>query len=523
MKRLIALSLAIIMMFALAACTGGNKTDITGEVSYDIPEGKQIPDDAVLKVTIASHASWPYQEDWAVWNYIRESIGGDVQVNAVPATDFATKFPLIMTARDEFPDLIGFQGKPSGFGDYCEQGAFLALDDYEEFLPDYNAFWDSVPENQIWMKNIRKSAFDGKVYYTPSYGLERYTNMRTWLYRKDIFDKHNLQSPETLDDLYNVSKELKKLYPDSFPFCVRSGLQNINVMGASWKPNFHYNLYYDFENEKWSYGATESELMLEIITYFNKMVAEGLVPADFLTINTTTWQELVSTNRGYIMPEYQVRIDFFNGMARAEYPEFNLTAMKPPRADNGMGINMTNKFNQDPSGYAALNTGDAGRIANAMRYINWLYSDEGAELTSWGKEGETFKTENGERVFIVEDETQNAQTLYGFKTIGAYIRIDPESIDASVSKEQAATTDFIIGNIYPNLDPTLYMELSSEDEAVATDINTSLNTYVEENLMKFIIGQRPLTEWDQFQKELDELPIEDLLAIYEKNYTSINE
>ena len=75
-----------------------------------------------------------------------------------------------MTARDESPDLIGFQGKPSGFGDYCEQGAFLALDDYEEFLPDYNAFRGSVPEDKVWMKNIRKSAFRNRGF---SYAVRR--------------------------------------------------------------------------------------------------------------------------------------------------------------------------------------------------------------------------------------------------------------------------------------------------------------------------------------------------------------
>ncbi|MBR2181346.1 MAG: hypothetical protein IJ949_05600, partial [Oscillospiraceae bacterium] len=115
MKKLIALTLATIMLFALCAC-GGTGT-ISGDVSYNIPEGKQIPDDAVLDITIASHASWPYQESWAVWNYIRESIGGTLNINAVPASDIATKFPLIMAAPDTFPDLIGFQGKPSGFAE----------------------------------------------------------------------------------------------------------------------------------------------------------------------------------------------------------------------------------------------------------------------------------------------------------------------------------------------------------------------------------------------------------------------
>ncbi len=518
MKKLIALTLATVMLLALCAC-GGNGNTVSGNVSYDIPEGKQLPDDAVLDITVASHGSWPYREDWAVWNYIREKIGGTLNINAVPSSDFGTKFPLIMAAPDTFPDLIGFQGKPSGFADYCEQGAFVALDDYEEFLPDYNAFWNGLPEKDQWMKTTRRSA-DGKIYFTPNFGLERYTNLRTWLYRKDIFDKHGLSVPETTEDLYNVSKKLKELYPDSYPFCMRSGFANINVIGCSWKPNFHYNMYYDFENEKWCYGTTE-DTMLEIVEYLNRMVKEGLIPSDFFTINTNSWQELVSTNRGFIMPEYQVRIDFFNGIAREKMPEFNLTAMTPPRADNGVGINKNNKFNQDPSGYGVLNTGDKVSIANAMRYINWFYSDEGSEILSWGKEGETYNTVDGKKEFIVEGEGETAQTLYGFKTIGAYLRIDPECIDAAISEEQASTTDFIIGNIYPNLDPTLYLEFSADDSKIIADYETSLKTVVEENLQKFIIGQRPLSEWDEFKEELSTLPIEELLAVYDREYSKL--
>ena len=516
MKKITALVLVVILLFTISACSGGGIAE-NSNVSYDIPEGKQVPDDAVIDVTIASHASWPYEEDWKVWEYIREAIGGTINVNAVPASDFGTKFPLIMASKDALPDVFGFQGKPADFADYAEQGAFLALDDYEEFLPDYNAFWDGLPETDQWMKNTRRAP-DGKVYYAPIYGMERSTDVRSWLYRKDVFEKHSLSTPETLDDLYNVSKKLKKLYPDSYPFCVRSGLFNFNVIGSSWKPNFHYNAYYDFENEKWSYGAAESEIMLEMVEFFKKMVDEKLIPADFFTINTATWQELVSTDRGFIMPEYQVRIDFFNNIARAQNPEYTIAAMKPPKSTNGIGVALVNKFNNDPMGFAVCNTGNAGDIANAMRYLNWFYSDEGAEMVSWGKEGETYEVIDGKRKFIVEGDGENINTLYGFKTIGTYLRVDPDMIDASISEEQAATTDFMLEHTYPNLDPTMYMELSAEDSAIAADYETSLKTAVEENLMKFVIGQRPISEWDAFQEELKSLPIAELLAIYEKAY-----
>ena len=518
MKKLIALTLATVMLLALCAC-GGNGS-VSGNVSYDIPEGKVIPDDAVVNITIPSHASWPYEEDWKVWEYIMEEVGGTLNVNSIPSSDFGTKFPLIMAASDNLPDLINFQGKPSGFANYCSQGAFLAFDDYLEFMPDYVEFWENIPEDEKWMQDVRKS-FDGKIYYSPSHGLERSTNIRGWLYRKDIFEKHNLKTPETMTELYDVCKKLKELYPDSYPFAMRSGFSNLSVIGSSWKPNFHVGVYYDFENEKWCYGAAEP-VMCDIVEYYSKMVAEKLIPEDFFTMNAASWQELVSTNRGFIMPEYQVRIDFFNNIARKNNPEFTIAACLPPREENGTGLNMLNKYNFVPSGYAVCNTRDEGRIANAFRVLNWFYTDDATELVSWGKEGETFEVVDGKKQFIMgEDASENVQTLYGFNTLGTHIRHAADSIDASISEEQASVTDFLLDNTYPELDPTMYLEFTTEQSAELADLNTSIETFVQENIQKFILGQKPMSEWDAFSAELSVLPINELLAIYEEAYNKI--
>ena len=514
MKKFIALLLAGIMLFALCACTGTTQNGNVG--SSVIPEGKQIPDDAVLDITVGSHPSWPYHDGLKVWEYIGESIGGTLNVTGIPIDDFSTKFPLMMSGQDTMPDLIGFQSPPSSFSSFCEQGAYKALDDYLEYLPDYEKFWDGLPETEQRMREIRRMS-DGKVYYTPVYGTERSKNMHSWLYRKDVFDKHGLKTPETIDDLYTVSKELKELYPDSYPFCLRAGLNTLNRIGSSWKPNFRYNVYYDFENGKFSYGATE-DTMLEVVTFFKKMLEEELVPNNFFGIPTASWEELVTTDRGFIIPDFQVRIDYFNNIARRNYPEFNLTAMKPPYAENGIGIPMLNKSNFDPQGYGICNTGDEESIINSMRFINWLYTDEAEELLSWGKEGETYEIKDGERVFILPSEGASAEAAYGMKTIGAYLRIDPKSIDVTQSKEQASVTDFIHENTHPELDPTLYMTLTDEETAKIADLSTSITTLVHESLVKFIRGQKPISEWESFQAELSELPVDELLAVYEGAY-----
>ena len=519
MKKFIALLLAAIMIFALAACGADTKTADNSTVNNDIPEGKAIPDNAVLDVVVLSHASWPYEEGWKTWEYIKESIGGTINVTPYPSSDWATKFPLIMASPEDFPDLYAFMSTPKY--SYCEQGAFLPLDDYAEYMPDYVEFCENLPEDQKWLVETRRAP-DGKIYFSPIIGMEREKNIRSWLYRKDIFDKHNLKVPETFDEIYEVSKELKKLYPESYPFCMRTGLNNINVIGSSWKPGFYYNVYYDFENGEFRYGATE-DVMFEIVEFFHKMVSEKLIPENYFTINASAWQELVTTNRGFIMPEYQVRIDFFNSLARANNPEFNLTAMKPPVANSETGLPMVNKYNNDPTGYVMFNTKDEERIVNSARYINWFYTDEACELLSWGKEGETYEVVNGEKKFILDEHAsgETATTLYGFKTIGTYTRLDPESLAQTVSEEQYATTDMSLEHTYPHLNPAGWMQLTSEESDQVADLNTSITSFVTENLEKFILGQRPLTEWDNFRAELSELPIEELLAIYENAYAKV--
>ncbi len=202
-------------------------------------------------------------------------------------------------------------------------------------------------------------------------------------------------------------------------------------------------------------------------------------------------------------------------------PEYTMAATKPPKAENGLGVAMMNKYNNDPTGMAAPNTGDKARIANAMRYINWFYSDEGSEIVSWGKEGETYEVVDGKKQYILPNEGDNAKLLYGFQTIGSYLRIDPAAAEACMSEEQAATTDFVLEHTHAELEPTTYMSLSSAESETIADYNTSLSTFVSENLQKFILGQRPMSEWDKFQEELSQMPIDDILAIYETAYNRI--
>ena len=91
--------------------------------------------------------------------------------------------------------------------------------------------------------------------------------------------------------------------------------------------------------------------------------------------------------------------------------------MTPPKGDGVTGQARIAKYNLDPTGYLICNTGKQDRIDNAFKLLDWMYSDEGSELLSWGKEGETYKVVDGKKKFIV-GENETPQEKYGAATYG---------------------------------------------------------------------------------------------------------
>ena len=101
-------------------------------------------------------------------------------------------------------------------------------------------------------------------------------------------------------------------------------------------------------------------------------------------------------------------------------------------------------YNYESVGFTISNTGDEKRMANAAKFVDWFYSDEAMELVSWGKEGETYTVENGEKVYILDDTGTQVSSLYGFTTHGTFTRVDPKAVESMETKDIAAVRDMVI-------------------------------------------------------------------------------
>ena len=516
-RHILAFLAAATMALSLTACSGsrnGAQTDVG-----DIQEGKVVAPGPEISMVISSHASWPYNQDWVMWDYITEATGATLNIKAIPSVDVGSKLPLMMANSAELPDMLHTWGK--GQVDmYATSGAFMSYTDNMDNMPNMTAFLDSLGEEAKKEMLNQRTSGDGKVYSAPSYGTERVTNLRTWLYRKDIFEKHNLKVPTTYDELYEVAKQLKELYPDSYPICFRNGLEKFQDTTPAWKPNFAYMHYYDYEAGEWKMGVQEP-LMKEIVEYYIKLAAEGLVPPDFLTIETKGWEELMSTDRGFITNDYIVRIDHFNTAVRLENPSYNLALMAPPVPGVSTGGARIAKTNLDFAGWTVCNTGNEQGIANSFKFVDWMYTPEAIDLLSWGKEGETYTVNaDGKRTFIL-DEGEQVQSKYGIASYGMYQVIDQLAFESTYTQENIDAAIEVQQYVEANSNPTLWLALEPDEETRVAAIGDDLRSYCEEQLSKFLLSQLPMSEWDTFQQGIIEMGAPELLEIYNTAYNRV--
>ncbi len=500
-KRITALLLAGIMMLALCACNG-NDTQL---------------EDNEVSMTLISSANSPFDENWKVWDYIEEATGLKLDIHAIP-TDYLTKVSLMFAAPDTLTDIVAFNWK-TDTDKYAAQGALISFDDIEDDMPNYKKWKDSLTEQQYQHSIVTRMAADGKVYYSPSTGEEEIGG-RAWLYRQDIFEKHNLKVPTNFDELYAVCKELKALYPDSYPLSFGGGkLSFINAYGSSFKKWWSAYEYYDFENDEWHWGMYD-DVALEVIEFHKKMMDEGLMPPNLMTLSYSSWEELMATNRSFISPNFTTRIDFFKTMAAKNYPEFKLNIMAPPVLTE-QGVPMMENRTVSTVGVVLPNTGDKTGIANAMKLLDWMYSDEAVGLVSWGKEGETYEVVDGKKQYITDEYKSQASTLFGIKTYGTYTRFDPEAALAFESEEIKERRELRLEHTLPYTYPTLWLGYNNEEQRVIDEVRAACYTRTDEMFAKFVLGHEPLSKFDAFREELKEMGVEDLLATYKSAYDRI--
>lgn len=249
-RRLLAAGAALISLAALTAC-GGSSAEGEDTLDVWIMEGTN-PD------------ARPYFEDLEA--EFTEQTGVALDIQYIQWADAHDRFTNAMAAG-ELPDVAEFG--TTWAAEFAEAGV---LTDLTGRISDAGLDDDLVPAL------AEAGTVDGSLY-----GMPWYAGVRSLIYRKDVFEKHNLEAPTTWEELRDVAGQLKDLEPGMISFPV-AGDNEYGVYPFIWGAGG--DIAEQDADGDW-HSTLNSAAAVEGIEFYTSLATED----DLSVAAATTWDE----------------------------------------------------------------------------------------------------------------------------------------------------------------------------------------------------------------------------------------
>jgi len=346
--------------------------------------------------------------------------------------------------------------------------------------------------------------------------------------------------PEDIDDWYNVLKAFKEQDPnnngeaDEIPYDASNG--GLMLFEAAFAMDAAQ--YIDPDTGKVEYGA-RTQKYKAFLEEINKWYEEGLIgnlynedgtqvkAADPGGSDETIIADLAGSWKGLSNNNTK-----WTPTLLEKNPNAALTAVHWPKAPDGVAYSERSDASTTVAAETTLVTTDCQCLDAVAAVIDWMYSERGSELMTWGMEGETFEVNaDGSKSLIIDPETgiqkkymcPNGKEVDEYKMWGNQSSYMPSfgnfDIDLVTRDEWYRESSRIWSEADFSLRYPGAITLSAEQaEKVSAATNAGLFTYIADMKWKFITGQEPLDSFDTYVAELERMGISDVVAVYQEAY-----
>lgn len=545
-KKLVALLLSLALVLSLGACggNGGSSTSSEASPSSTTEESGaaaesgdesqaetaetgefQLPivdEPTTLSYFVADDSNAAIMTtDWNDNEFYQEMerrTGVHLEFEMVSSADYQTNFNL-MIASGNLADMIyvGASYYAEGVDAAIDDGYFLDLTDLvDEYMPNYEKIRTS--DIQYELLSTTDSGRLGAVYEL------RQSKQGPWLglwIRQDWLDDLGLETPVTFDDYHEVLTAFKNEKGATAPLILNfSGSDGefgtmsggLNVLN-SWQLD---------ETGKVNFGPY-MDAWKEYVTIMHQWYTEGLIDPDFMATDerTADMAKVVTGASGLFAALYTMPSVY---EAASEDPNMNLAPVNPPVMNEGDEghIRLRDSYT---SGNTAISA-DSENWEVALRWLDYLYTDEGALLANYGVEGDTFEfNEDGEpeftdKILANENGWTMTQTVASYLCPSAGIANWSDwtrELAGVPEKDQACYdvwSEFSDDWRLPS-SVTLTQEESTERAALYADIST----IVKEQTAQFISGALDIeSNWDAYISALEASGMERAIEITQAAY-----
>ena len=281
----------------------------------------------------------------------------------------------MLLSSNDLPDLVYTSTQFDMLSDaqYCY--------DYDSLMRQYDIQWDIADDLRF---NGTLSSQDGKLYTV----INHYTKTSDWadsssvpmtaslMVRQDILDALGNPSTATREELFDVFLQVRAAYPNMVPLTFDMS-HRFNVFRAF----FGIGLSYFTEQEDGSYLLYAKDARYyDMLRYLNQLYQnECLLIDNFsssLKQSSNLYRQGISFAHSGCTQNYNLSLDL---ALRELHPDYRSVELYPPQgavfSDSNLGWSGTfiTKNNRHPE--------------TSMRFVAWMFTQEGQRLTQWGREG----------------------------------------------------------------------------------------------------------------------------------------
>lgn len=500
----------------------GSTSDQTAQSGKEFSYPMQTSTTLKYWVNLNSNVSANFKNlgDTPLAKEFEKRTGIKVEYQHPPAGQAKDTFNL-MVASDDLPDLVEYNwltGFPGGPELAMSNNIILKLNDsIDKYGPNLKKYLEANPEIDKAVKT------DAGNYYGYPFVMGDDMLLTTYgpAIRTDWLKELGLQSPETIDDWYNVLKAFKEKKNATAPL-------SYDLQGNVFTPFVNgifigaYGITKNFfvEDGKVKFGPAEPAYK-EFLATMSKWYKEGLLDKNFASNDLKT-----------------VDSNILNGLTGVTflYPGSGIGRYLPALQEKDPNADM------GPTTYPVLKKGDRPKfssrgnpvsgnsfiaisaksknIETAMRWLDYGYTEEGNLLYNFGIEGVSYKMENGypkmldevlknpDKLSVAHAWSKYARGNYSgpFVQRKEYIEqymVYPQQKDALKLWSDTDAAKYLLPPVTPTKD----------ESAQYAKIMNDLNTYIDEYSLKVIMGNDSIENFDKYMDQVKKLNVAKAIEI----------
>jgi len=520
--------------------TGGGSIDAAHSVGamsdFKVGTTFKATEPVEISLLYRDHPNYPVKNDWLIFKALQANQNITFKRTEIPLSDWQTKRGLIVAGGDA-PQVmpVFYSGEETA---YVASGALLPISDYVQYMPNFSKILkDWNLEDYL---NTKKQE-DGKYYQLP--GLMEISKVQySIIVRDDVWAKAGLtDDPKDMAGLKDALLKMKAtgmcgtlgLSAANDAKDILQAFQNgYNTQAGDWAWQSGSAMW---DGSKYVFSGTQDGYK-DLLTYMADLVSSGAMDPESMTQSTTNSDQAIAKfvgGQSCAITGNDQNANNFQDQLKGNGVNTTVHMLRIPAGPYGDYIQGGTRFSSGLIFSAKL--ADDPHFKAILQLVDWLYfSEEGIEFAQWGvqcKAGETSsatctytKAADGTRKLMPD--VNNSQGLnpgegrkmlnidYGFSN-GVFWPANGSYKDLMLSYYSPIMQDF--SNKMADKKELPTPPNTPMDQDTLEQVNgyyTTLRTMENENLVKFVLGQRPMSDWDKYVSEMKAAGSEEYIKIF---------